>query len=283
MQNSLLTPSHQLPLNGKRILVTAPRNYAARLTQEIISYGGLPVMMPTIETCLLENYTELDQVLRQINSFHWLAFTSRNGIEAVCQRLATLNIPLSILEQCVVCALGKDADRLRQLGVKVDLVPNEASPQGLIEQLAATSELSQQKILVPVPQVVGIPEPNIIPQFVTGLESLGLQVTRVSAYTTRCFSAHLYPVELNLVRNGNIDVIAFSSTAEVSAFLQMVDEPKDYQDCAICEGGRYAIACFGPYTAANARDLGLEVDIVAEDFSSFKGFAKAMGEFFSAS
>ena len=81
----------------------------------------------------------------------------------------------------------------------------------------------------------------------TGLQQLGMQVTRVPAYITRCLHKSLYPVELNLLQSGNIDAIAFSSTAEVASFLQMIDSPRDYQNCAI--------ACFGPYTAANARKL----------------------------
>ena len=38
------------------------------------------------------------------------------------------------------------------------------------------------------------------------------------------------------------------------------------------------VACFGPYTAANARALGLGVDLVSKDFSSFGGFAASLEE-----
>jgi uroporphyrinogen-III synthase len=65
-----------------------------------------------------------------------------------------------------------------------------------------------------------------------------------------------------------IDVIAFSSTAEVESFLTMVNSQSDYE--------RSIIACFGPYTTANARKLGVNVCIVAKDYSLFEGFAEAM-------
>src|SRR3712207_6539201 len=82
-----LTPSTKLPLYGKRIVITAPRNYASRLSEQIINEGGLPLLMPTIETCLLDDYTALDTALKQIDEFNWSAFTSRNGIEAFFQRM----------------------------------------------------------------------------------------------------------------------------------------------------------------------------------------------------
>jgi len=76
-----------------------------------------------------------------------------------------------------------------------------------------------------------------------------------------------------LIRQGIIDVIAFSSTAEVASFLTMVNSQSDYERCII--------ACFGPYTTANARKLGMNVSIVSRDYSSFEGFAEAIATFFS--
>lgn len=68
-----------------------------------------------------------------------------------------------------------------------------------------------------------------------------------------------------------MDGIACSSTAAISALLQMVDADTIAKNCLI--------ACFGPYTAGNAKDVGL-VDIVSQDFSSFIGFVEAIAQFF---
>ncbi|MHC5721767.1 MAG: uroporphyrinogen-III synthase, partial [Nostoc sp.] len=78
-----------------------------------------------------------------------------------------------------------------------------------------------------------------------------------------------------LMRQGMIDIIAFSSTAEVESFLTMVNSQRDYEDCII--------ACFGPYTTANGQKLGMNVSIVSRDYSSFEGFAEAIAEFFTLS
>ncbi|HEY9729902.1 MAG TPA: uroporphyrinogen-III synthase [Chroococcales cyanobacterium] len=268
----LLTPSTKLPLYSKRIVITAPRNYATRLSEQLVNKGGLPVLMPTIETCLLEDYTELDSALKRIHEFHWIAFTSRNGIEAFSHRMDVLNVSTSKLEKCQLCAIGKDSERLSFLCGRVDLVPTESSPQGIVAELSKIPDIDGKKILVPAPEVVGIPEPNVVPKFISDLKQLGMNVTRVSTYTTRGLDKSSYGVELNLIRQGAIDAIAFSSTAEVKSFLSMVNSKSDYEDCVV--------ACFGPYTAANAEKLGLKVSIVSKDYSSFEGFADAIAEYF---
>ncbi|MFW9262953.1 uroporphyrinogen III synthase [Nostoc sp. KVJ20] len=265
---NLLTPSRELPLYGKRILVTAPRNYAYRLSEQIIKKGGLPVFMPTIETCYLSNYTELDAALDHIDEFDWIVFTSRNGIAAFFHRMNDLDIPISVVQKCHLCALGKDAESLLSFCGKVDLIPAESSPAGIVAELAKLPQVQDKKVLIPAPEVVGLPEPDVVPNLITDLQRLGIEVTCVPTYITQGLNKSIYGIELNLMRQGVIDVIAFSSTAEIESFLTMVNSPSDYERCII--------ACFGPYTTANARKLGMNVSIVSRDYSSFEGFAEAM-------
>ncbi|MEH1915810.1 uroporphyrinogen-III synthase [Nostoc sp.] len=272
-QINLLTPSRSLPLYGKRILVTAPRNYAYRLSEQIIKKGGLPVFMPTIETCYLSNYTQLDAALAHIDEFDWIIFTSRNGIAAFFQRINELNIPISVVQKCHLCALGKDAESLLSFCSKVDLIPTESSPAGIVTELAKILQIHEKKVLIPAPEVVGLPEPDVVPNLITDLQKLGIEVTRVPTYITQGLDKTIYGMELNLIREGIIDVIAFSSTAEVESFLTMVNSQSDYEHCVV--------ACFGPYTTANAQKLGMTVSIVSRDYSSFEGFAEAIAAFFT--
>jgi uroporphyrinogen-III synthase len=273
MNINLLTPSNKLHLYNKRIIVTAPRNYAKRLSEQIINYGGLPIIMSTIEICVLDDYTEIDKALTNINKFDWIAFTSRNGIEAFFQRLNDLKIPKSILQECSLCAIGKDAERLSEFCGKVDLIPQESSPEGIIVELSKIPNIQGQKILVPVPKVIDIQEPDIVPKFVSGLKKVGMEVTRIPAYITRCLAKDIYEVELNLIFQDKIDAIAFSSTAEVESFLKMLNSKTD--------SIHSIFACFGPYTAANAKKMGINVSIVSTEYSSFAGFAEAIALYFA--
>ncbi|NWF80492.1 MAG: uroporphyrinogen-III synthase [Chloroflexi bacterium] len=268
---SLLLPAEQQPLFGRRIVITAPRSYALRLAAALLDLGGLPLFMPTIATTLLDDYTALDHCLVQRSSFDWIACTSRNGIEALLHRCAHLGLPPTALQACRLAAIGQDAERLATLGLRVDLLPAEPSPQGIVAALAQLPASPGQAILVPAPLVEGMPEPDIIPSFVAGLQQIGMHVTRVPAYRTRLVDRAHYPIELELIRRGAVDALALSSAGEVAGLLAMIDDPGDYRQCAIC--------CFGPYTAANARRLGLTPAVVADDFSSFAGFARAIAAY----
>jgi len=136
---NLLIPSHLLPLSGKRILITAPRHYAARLCQQIITQGGLPLLMPTIETCLLSDFTQLDSALKRLPEFDWIAFTSRHGIQAFFHRLASLELPIAVLSNSRLCVIGKDAELLYNYSCSTDLIPQEPSPQGIIALMISNS------------------------------------------------------------------------------------------------------------------------------------------------
>ncbi|BDI15533.1 hypothetical protein ANSO36C_13350 [Nostoc cf. commune SO-36] len=171
-----------------------------------------------------------------------------------------------------IMCFRKDAESLLSFCGKVDLIPTESSPAGIVAELAKLPHIHEKKVLLPAPEVVGLPEPDVVPNLITDLQKLGIEVTRVSTYITQGLDASIYGVELNLMRQGMIDVIAFSSTAEVESFLTMVNSPSDYEHCVI--------ACFGPYTAANTQKLGMNVSIVSKEYSSFQGFADAIAAFF---
>lgn len=273
-EHNLLIPSRDLPLSGKRILITAPRHYGARLCQQLICQGGLPFLMPAIEISMLSDFTQLDRALKRLREFDWIAFISSYCIQAFFDRLASLNLPIAVLSNSRLCAIGQDMELLNNYSCRMDLIPQEPTPEELLRSLSQIPDIARQTVLLPIPEVMGFPEPNVVPDMVAGLQQLGMQVSVVPTYITRYLHKSLYPVELHLLQSGNIDAIAFFSTAEVASFLQMLDDPRDYPNCPI--------ACFGPDTAAHAKNLGLDVSIISQDYSSFAGFAEAIGGFFTS-
>lgn len=86
-------------------------------------------------------------------------------------------------------------------------------------------------------------------------------------------------VEESLLKDGKIDAIAFSSTAEATALALSLGGAERLREAT----ARTAVCCFGPVTAKNVReDLELEVKVVSKNFSSFAGYADALVEYFSA-
>ena len=105
-RSSSSSESSNLPLLGRRVLITAPRSYAASLGGRLLAAGARPLSVPGVRTLRLKRGSaeekELDAALRELllgisNSsssskpFAAVAFTSRAGIEAVLERIAAIS------------------------------------------------------------------------------------------------------------------------------------------------------------------------------------------------
>ncbi len=266
-----LVPRHDLPLHGKTILFTLPRNYAGRLGRLMIEHGARPVWMPTIVIEPMADYREFDRALRNRDEYEWIAFTSRNGIEAFFSRMDALGLEPADFANVKIAAIGNDGRALEQGGIKPDLVPSVPSPQGIADELAERG--SRGTVLVPVPDVIGMEEPRVVPDFIAALEEVGLTTRRVPAYVTAKATEGL-SVGTVMLREGEIDMIAFASRGEVESLLLHLGDERSILD------GNAAVACFGPITAAGARKRNIRVDVVATDYSRFEGFIEAMEQYF---
>ena len=76
------------PLWGKRILVTRSRHQASAFVKLLTEYGATCLEAPTIEILPPDDsYAALDQALEGLDRYHWLVFTSPNGVAAFFNRL----------------------------------------------------------------------------------------------------------------------------------------------------------------------------------------------------
>lgn len=258
-------------LVNRKIFFGTPSDYAERLSDAISEAGGTAVSVPLIETLIPTDNPGVDSLFMHIADYDYIAFSSRKAIEAFFEGGAG-DIEEEMLAGITFCAIGKDAELLEHYGVTAEIVPDEPSPQGIVDALAAIDGIAGRTVAVIVPEVRGISEPNVVPDFISGLKNIGMEVSRVNAYRTGPAEIEGKDELVSDIIKGRYDVIAFTSTAEIEAFLLIMEGHTLPQE--------QVIACFGPYTAANAGDMGLEVDIIASDYSSFSGFARAIKDFY---
>lgn len=261
-----------LPLYGKTVLFTTPRNYAGRLGQLLIEAGARPIWMPTITIDPVPDHSVFDQVIRDRDQYAWIAFTSRNGIDAYLNRIEALGLVPADVAGLRTAAIGNDARLLEQVGLVPTLVPPVPSPGGIVDELKRRGETSGI-VLVPAPDVVGMDEPDVVPDFIRDLEGIGLETKRVPAYVT---GREMENLELGtrMLLAGEIDMIAFTSRGEIESLLLHLGEDRNVLN------EKTVLACFGPITAEGARLRELRVDVISEDFSRFEGFIDAMENWF---
>jgi uroporphyrinogen-III synthase len=153
-----------------------------------------------------------------------------------------------------VAAIGPaTAAALQQRGVRVDLTPGEYRAEAILD---AIGDVAGQRILLPRADIAR-------PDLALGLAARGAAVDEVVAYRT--ILAIPSQAVFESLRAG-VDVITFTSSSTVRNFV------------ALTAGMGYGdplIACIGPVTAAAARDLGLRVDVTAEEYT-IEGLVEAL-------
>lgn len=280
-----------LPLPGRRVAFTTPPSYAGRLTRLLDLRGATPLPVPTVVVeptpatlAALGLYLPFTGNAAAapsrdtLDSFSALAFTSRTGISAFALALSGAGRPplADSGEVFTVCALGRDAELLDEGGflsklcrnagrVRV-LVPEIASPAGLVASLGYGSG---RRVLCPVPEVVGLAEPPVVPDFLRGLEASGWDAVRVPAYETRWAGPRCGEVLVGL--DGPLDAVVFTSTAEVEGLLMGLDSVGWEWGRVRQRWPEMLVAAHGPVTAEGAERMGVRVDVVGSRFSSFDG------------
>ena len=184
------------------------------------------------------------------------------------------NRNVSDLDELRVCAIGDaTADRLRDLHVHVDVIPEEFKAEGVFSALerfvggaesAARSERAN-------PTRLGARD--YLPK---ALEQAGARVDVVPAYRT-ALPADLDRGRVAAMLSGGADCIAFTSSSTVKNLARLFDT----QDLSGALAG-VVIACIGDITATTAANYGLQVKIQPQQFT-IPALAHAIAEYFSAS
>ena len=252
------------PLFGRRILVTRSRHQASKLSQLLTERGAVPIEWPTIEIQPIEDNKELDQAISQITSYHWLIFTSTNGVDVFFRYLADKGQDVRALKGLEVAAIGPStATALEHLGLRPDFVPDKYTSENIISGLKERGLDGKCFLLARAEEVP--------PDLVQGLERLGGKVHQVAVYRT--VPAQAVSAAREMLLKGDIDVITFASSSTVRNLVAQMGE--GWPAC-----NKAKVACIGPVTAATALRAGLKVDIVAKEHT-IVGLVEAIEQEFS--
>ena len=260
------------PLAGRTVVITRAQNQANEFVTELEQYGAEVVLCPTIEICELNNYERLDEAIDHLYGYDWLIFTSVNGVDYFFKRLKARERNTSDLDALKVCAIGEaTAERLRDLHVHVDVIPEEFKAEGVFSALerfvGGPEALKNLNVLIPRASVAR----DYLPK---ALEEAGARVDVVPAYRTS-LPANLDRGRVAAMLSGGTDCIAFTSSSTVKNLAQLFDT----QDLSAPLAG-VVVACIGDITATTAVDYGLRVEIQPQQFT-IPSLARAIAEYFS--
>jgi uroporphyrinogen III methyltransferase/synthase len=250
------------PLFGKRILVTRRKEQAGALSERLSLEGAEPIEIPAIEIEMAPSQVHLDNVLSQLSEFHWLLFTSVNGVEFFFSYLHRHGLDSRKLYGVKICAIGEvTATVLGKYGIQPDLVPQEYSSYGILNSLKGEG-IKGKRLLLPCSQMVN-------KELVNGLSELGAEVVPVVAYCTLPVGSGDGKVKELLVK-GEVNAITFTSPSTVRGLINLMEGNVEALN-------KVVIACIGPVTAAAATESKLRVDVIAKKYTT-DGLVEALVE-----
>ena len=253
------------PLFGKRVLVTRTREQASSLSKRIEDLGGEAIEFPTIKIERPENYDEIDKAIGEIEKYQWIIFTSVNGVQAFFDRMKRLHFDIRLLCNAKLCAIGPaTAKALEDMGFTIEYIPEEYKAEGIIEGLEEKIKVGDHVLL---------PRADIARELlITELERLGAKVDNVHVYRT-VIPEQNRGLLLDLLENEGVDIITFTSSSTVRNFIQILGE----ENKNLLETKKLAV--IGPITEETAKSLGLNIDIMAGEYT-IDGLVTAIREYY---
>jgi uroporphyrinogen III methyltransferase/synthase len=239
------------PLFGKRVVVTRSLEQAPNLSRGLRDLGAEVLEIPTIRIEPPSDKASLVDVLLELNAYDWLVFTSPNGVTAFFEYFFKRFHDMRDLGGTRIAAVGPvTANKLKELHLQVDLMPDEALASSIIEAFKGFETIENLKICLLRAEVANRELPE-------ALESLGAIVDDVACYRTVAETADPSNAAAELAEHG-ADWITFTSASTVEHFHSRLNLPD-----LIRKFPGLRVASIGPETSKAINALGLKPAVEA--------------------
>jgi uroporphyrinogen III methyltransferase / synthase len=250
------------PLFGRRVVVTRAARQSGGLISLLAAEGADAVAFPCLDFVPAppEQRAALDHALTEISSYTGVIVSSPNGADALFDALARLDLDARCLAGKQLAAIGTGtAERLRQHGLRADIVPEQARAEGLVDALRERGQLGGAWLQIRADE---------------GRELLGRAIAKaggrlelvVGYQAIRPAVSPLLLDSLQPIDAGGegYDAICFASGRTARHFLETTSEAFG-NDLALEWLQRAKVIAIGPVTADAITKLGVRVDAVATE------------------
>jgi uroporphyrinogen III methyltransferase/synthase len=242
----------QLPLFGQRIVITRPRDEGHRAAVGIECLGAEVLVAPTVEVRAISDPGPLDAAIDRLASYHWLVFTSANGVRFFLERLTARRRDLRALGHLKLAAIGPvTAEALAAVHLNADLVPATFRSEALAAALADHAA-GRRILLARADRGRTVLKDE--------LEQLA-DVDQVAVYHNADSSA-LPEAVADRITAGTIDWITLTSPAITARLHELLPEAARERI-----GREIRLASLSPVTTEAARAVGWTVAVEAAEFT----------------
>lgn len=261
LRNTLAWFEHR-PLFGKRVLVTRPRQQSLDLVRRLEELGAVAFALPAVDIRPPDDWAPVDQAIDRLAEFHWLVFTSANGVRSFLERLPKCGKDLRVLGNLRLAAIGpKTADALQTYHLEPDVVPERFQSEDLALALKGVLQPGQRVLLARADRGRELLR-----------EELGAvaAVEQIAVYSQVDAVPRDHPILDNL-RRGGIDYLTVTSSNIARALFHALDEPA----LARLTSGQVRVVSISPVTSEAVRQMGVPVAAEAAE-ATMEGVVEAL-------
>jgi len=235
------------PLFGHRVLIT--REYTQEY-EPLEELGAEIFEFPTLRIAPPQSFSDVDRAIEALSTYHWLVITSGNAFDCFMGRLLEKEKDIRDLKGMKICAVGsRTAQTLARFGVRVDMVPDEFSAEGLVEAFRAERPEGLKGLSFLLPRAEKARD--LFPEQV---RSLGGSIDTPTVYRATRPEKHAKRLQ-RFMAEGRISLATFTSGATFNNFLAMVGDGH-----ALLKD--VTLAVIGPVTKKAVEKAGLKVHIM---------------------
>ncbi|HEY8739480.1 MAG TPA: uroporphyrinogen-III synthase [Candidatus Dormibacteraeota bacterium] len=243
-------------LGGKRVLVTRAEGRGGSLTEGLAALGAIVTEVPLIVYRPPTDPEAAREALSAAGTYDYAIFTSARAVGSSLKLLGAAS-PRGGWPP--VLAVGPaTAQTARQAGLSVRLVPAEFVAEGLLRALDGV-DLSSRRIIFPRAEVAREDLP-------AELRRRGATVDVVAVYRTE--PSPEAPTRLREALEQGVDLVALASASAAASLAS-----------AGVGTAIPPVAAIGPVAAEAARELGLEVAVIADEHTA-DGLVRAIAAHF---
>lgn len=230
----------RLPLKGRRVIVTRPKDRAGSLSKRLRELGADVTEFPCIETVPIVPCPEMEEAISNAGDYEWLAFTSPAGVKTLMEMLDRTGRDVRALGGIKLAAIGPGTDReLRKHGLRADLIPDVYDGRHLGEALCRSNVTG--KVLILRAQWG-------TPALTEALEEGKVSYRDIRCYRTRYDCPHAQDVR-NMLQEQTDVLVTFTSASTVKGFMGAMDS---------FDKSHLIAVCIGAQTEAEAKHHGLQ-------------------------
>jgi uroporphyrinogen III methyltransferase/synthase len=255
----------QLPLFGRRVVVTRAKEQAGELRRKLELLGAQVLELPLVDIRPKVDRDKLLEIFAEIGHYDWLVFTSANGVRHFFDLFLKGFRDLRALGVMrIACVGAATATLVRAMHVEVEICPEGGNADELADELIATGGLDNAKILV----ITGNLNRDAL---VKKLEEERAIVDTFQVYENIKADLADDPVA-EAFRQSGADALLFASSSAVHGFAAQAASLQP------AGGGKRPLAgSIGPRTSLAMIKAGIPVDFVAKQ-STIDSLVEALVE-----